>query len=423
MIWVSRTMSRNPNARIVRPSQFTGRLMKPMNERISAAAPRMPVIRFGWTNSTAIPSRPIISSRNATFGSDSVVIRSLTGRPPWWAGGGDRNGSALDVRSSDHGQYGTAARSGRVPQRPAAGHSVSASKTSRLHVSRSSRTAATSPVVAKAPSSLSVSRMATGPPAGVRDEHEADVDRADRGRVVVEQPDGREVGLEVRDELLGPLAGEPAGDVAVARVEVAADADRPAVVEPRVAAGARPAHEEPALAVAEHEVRDHLLVGRVLLGVAAAHEEARPARRPRGPPPGRPAGRRASPRSSRSAARGTTRTRSSGSPIRPRSSRRALAAAQAVAQRLGVRAAGRLEHGQPLVDAGRGRRAGRLRRPPRWRRAISGAHRGVAAGEPGRVAPAGGGEAGGRRPSPASARPPCRRRPRRARRRSGAAGG
>ena len=86
----------------------------------------------------------------------------------------------------------------------------------------------------------------------------------DRGRVVVEQADRRVHGLEVRDELLAPLAPKPAVHVDVARVEVAADADGPAIMEACVPAGAGPAHQEPALAVPQHEVRDDLLVGRVL---------------------------------------------------------------------------------------------------------------------------------------------------------------
>ena len=174
-------------------------------------------------------------------------------------------------------------------------------------------------VVANAPVSLSVSRIATGRPAASADEHDPDVDRADRRRVVVEQADGRELRHEVRDELLGPLPAEPAGDVAVARVEVAADADRPQVVQPRVAAGSRPAHQEPALAVAQDQVRDHLLVGAVLLGDRPIHEHARRAPRPRAPR--RTPSRRTpvQPGAGTMASRGTTRTRSPATPtFRPR---------------------------------------------------------------------------------------------------------
>ena len=73
---------------------------------------------------------------------------------------------------------------------------------------------------------MSVSRMATGRPAGVRHVDGAEVDGTDLGRVVVEQADEAELRHEVRDELLGPFAAEAAQQPAVARVEVAADADR-----------------------------------------------------------------------------------------------------------------------------------------------------------------------------------------------------
>jgi alkanesulfonate monooxygenase SsuD/methylene tetrahydromethanopterin reductase-like flavin-dependent oxidoreductase (luciferase family) len=61
------------------------------------------------------------------------------------------------------------------------------------------------------------------------------VDAPDIRRVVVEQPDGAELRREVRDELLVPLAFEPALETAVARVQVTADADARAAVKPRVA--------------------------------------------------------------------------------------------------------------------------------------------------------------------------------------------
>ena len=55
-------------------------------------------------------------------------------------------------------------RWGPVPLRPTRGLPGQRVEDRRLHVSRSSRTAATSAVATKAPSSLSVSRMATGRP-------------------------------------------------------------------------------------------------------------------------------------------------------------------------------------------------------------------------------------------------------------------
>ena len=85
--------------------------------------------------------------------------------------------------------------------------------------------------------SLSVSRIGDRPARRVGDVDRAEVDRADLGRVVVEQPDEPELRDEVGDELLAPLAAQPAEQAAVARVEVAADADRVAAVQPRIAAG------------------------------------------------------------------------------------------------------------------------------------------------------------------------------------------
>ena len=54
-------------------------------------------------------------------------------------------------------------------------------------------------------------------PVGVGDVHGAQVDAPDVGRVVVQQPDELELGLEVRDELLAPLAPQAPGEIAVAR--------------------------------------------------------------------------------------------------------------------------------------------------------------------------------------------------------------
>ena len=87
-------------------------------------------------------------------------------------------------------------------------------------------------------------------------------------------PTGLNSGTKSGDHLLAPLAPQPPRHVPIAGVEVPAHADRPAVVEARVAAGPGPAHEEPALAVAQDEVRDHLLVAGVLLGVAPSKEAA-----------------------------------------------------------------------------------------------------------------------------------------------------
>ena len=112
---------------------------------------------------------------------------------------------------------------------------------------------------------MSVSRIVDRAAAGVGDVDGAQVDRADLGRVVVEQRDEPELRDEVGDELLVPLAAQATEQAAVAGIEVAPDADRVAAVKPRVAAGRGPLHQEVALAVAQHEVRDDLLEGRVLL--------------------------------------------------------------------------------------------------------------------------------------------------------------
>ena len=63
-------------------------------------------------------------------------------------------------------------------------------------------------------------RLADGhrPAGGVGHVDDAEVDGADRRRVVVEQPDEAELGHEVGLDLLGPLAAQAAGEVAVARV-------------------------------------------------------------------------------------------------------------------------------------------------------------------------------------------------------------
>src|SRR6185503_17542997 len=100
----------------------------------------------------------------------------------------------------------------------------------------------------------------------------ADVHAAHVGRVVVDEPDQLELGLEVRLDLLAPLAAQSAGEVAVTGVQVTADPDRPQVVQARVAAGLRPAHQEVARAVTEHEVRDHLLPRPVAFHLAPATE-------------------------------------------------------------------------------------------------------------------------------------------------------
>src|SRR4051812_13293924 len=118
------------------------------------------------------------------------------------------------------------------------------------------------------------------PAARLGDVDRTDVDTADLGRVVVEEADELEFRLEACLDLLGPLAPQPADEVAVARVEVATDPDRPAVVQPDVAAGARPPHQEVARPVAEDQVRDHLLPAAVRLHLGARSELAIPGHDP-----------------------------------------------------------------------------------------------------------------------------------------------
>jgi len=109
----------------------------------------------------------------------------------------------------------------------------------------------------------------------------AEVDLADRIRVVVEQGDHALLVAAGEVEFLldlavdGGLVGVRAG-LAVAgvdRVDMAADADGNFRVEPAFAAGFAAGVVEDAVAVAEDAVGDELLVRRVLLGLGAVHEE------------------------------------------------------------------------------------------------------------------------------------------------------
>ncbi len=93
---------------------------------------------------------------------------------------------------------------------------------------------------------------------------------------------GSQIGLE----LLRPLASQAGHQrilTLVDRVEVAADADAGLPVETNVAAGLGPVHEEHPLPVADDDVGNQLLVGRVLLGrrpieVSAIARDRRPQR-------------------------------------------------------------------------------------------------------------------------------------------------
>ena len=123
------------------------------------------------------------------------------------------------------------------PPRTPASRPLRKSKTSWLHVSIRSRTAATSLGVGEAaPRASRVSRTATGRPAASAMKTTPTWTRPTSVSSSLSRPTQAELGDEVRLELLRPLAGEAAREVDVAGVEVAADPDREAVVEPRVAA-------------------------------------------------------------------------------------------------------------------------------------------------------------------------------------------
>ena len=165
-------------------------------------------------------------------------------------------------KGNGHSLQGSRARPGDRPWPSSAARN---SKTRRLHVSIRSATAATSAVSANEPVSLSVSRIVTGRPVGVGDIDRAEVDGTDLGRVVIEKPDKLELRDEIRHDLLRPFPPKSAEQTAVARVQVAADPDRVPAVQPRIAAGVRPAHQEPPSAVSKDEIRDDLLERRVTL--------------------------------------------------------------------------------------------------------------------------------------------------------------
>ena len=130
------------------------------------------------------------------------------------------------------------------------------------------------PMATKLPSSLSVSRTSTGRPPASALKTETQVDGADGVVVVIQQADGHEAGLEVGRHLLCPLPSQATDHAAVVRVDVAADADRVAIVQANVAPRPAAAHQEDVAAIAQREVRNDLLPGRVVLGVAAAAESA-----------------------------------------------------------------------------------------------------------------------------------------------------
>ena len=107
------------------------------------------------------------------------------------------------------------------------------------------------------------------PAGGFGREHDADMHGPDRIGVVVQETDEARLGRPGGLDLLGELAREARPDVAVARVEMPADPDRPALVETRVSPGTRATHEEEAPPIAQDEVWDDLLPGRIQLGLGS----------------------------------------------------------------------------------------------------------------------------------------------------------
>ena len=132
-----------------------------------------------------------------------------------------------------------------APAGPAArGAASSASNTIRLHVSRCSAPAATSAGDGERAGQLVGLADGDGSPVGVGQHDDAEVDGTDIGGVVVEQRERGERRLEVRHELLAPFPAQTAGQPVVAGVDVAADPDRPAVVQSGVGTGPGAAHQE-----------------------------------------------------------------------------------------------------------------------------------------------------------------------------------
>ena len=110
---------------------------------------------------------------------------------------------------------------------------------------------------------MAVSRIPSWRPRASALEDQADVDAADVGRVIVEQAQEARFRIERRIDLLAPLSLEAPDNSAVAGIDVAADTDRPTVVEARVGSGPAALHQEVARAVPDDEIRDHLLPARV----------------------------------------------------------------------------------------------------------------------------------------------------------------
>ena len=109
------------------------------------------------------------------------------------------------------------------------------------------------------------------------EKHDAEVHARNRRGVVVEQAEQRGVEAAFVHDLLLPLALQPIRDrvpaAEIARVDVAADAQRVLLAQPSLGRRPQPVGEEVLVAVVEHDVRDDLLVGRVILDLGARLEE------------------------------------------------------------------------------------------------------------------------------------------------------
>ncbi len=103
------------------------------------------------------------------------------------------------------------------------------------------------------------------------------MDLGDRRRLIIQKAEQLRVELAVIRDLLLPFALESVGDgiarQQVARVDVAADAQRVLLAQPPLGGRAQPVCQEVAIAVPENDVRNDLLVARVLLHLGARLED------------------------------------------------------------------------------------------------------------------------------------------------------
>src|SRR5438270_12156861 len=108
------------------------------------------------------------------------------------------------------------------------------------------------------------------------EEHDPQVDLRHRRRLFVQQAEQLRVEVTVIRHLLLPLALEAVGDRVsgqqVARVDVAADPQRVLLPQPSLRRGAQAVRDEIAIAMPEDDVRNDLLVARVILDLGARLE-------------------------------------------------------------------------------------------------------------------------------------------------------